>query len=77
MKPYLSFLKKSRQQLRTLAKDVMSSSDYAIYINEESTWENQVDENVLSIKNMLFSTHQATILIYRLRRKKIRMYNRL
>ena len=58
MQSNLSFFKKSRQQLRTLAKDIMSRSDYATYINEESAWENQVDEHILSIKNILFSTNQ-------------------
>ena len=60
MKSNLSFFKKSRQQLRILAKDIMSSSDYTTYINEESVWENQVDDNILYIKNILFSTNQNT-----------------
>ena len=59
MESNLSFLKRSRQELRTLAKEIMSGSDYATYVSEESTWENQVDENILSIKNILFGTNQS------------------
>ena len=55
------FYKKIRQQLRDIAKTVMSIESYSLYLDEENNWESRLNNTIVSLKSPDFSLPISTL----------------